>query len=115
MGQQQKVWGETREFVPTGTGNVYMDCGDFGISFNPAPFEDFALLSGDTRDGETAIVDRDAYYILNGDFRDEYAALAPQGLDACLRFFASKPELVSSWSRSTNEALAALSTNEGGR
>lgn len=106
---KQKAMGEVREFVPTGTGNVYLDCGDFGISYNANPGMGISMLAGDGCGGETALVVDHAFYILNGDFRDEYAALAAQGLDACLRFFASKPELVSSWSRSPADALSTLS------
>lgn len=92
--------------VPFGT-NVLMDCGDWAVSYNAAPFAGFASLESDGRSSETAIVAHGNFYILNGDFRREYAELADAGgLVACLRFFAERPDLVSSWSAPVANALA---------
>ncbi len=109
MGKQERIAVVPRFEAHPGATNVYMDCGDFGISFNPSPWAGVFALEADTDDGETAIVIPDGeagrrFFILNGDFRDEYAAIAPQGLAACLQFFAAHPTLVSSWSASIADA-----------
>lgn len=54
----------------------------------------------DTVDGETAIIvgETGKYYILNGDWREAYRELIPEGLDACMAFFHSKPQSHSTWS-----------------
>lgn len=38
------------------------------------------------------------YFILNGDFRDQYFDLFDKGFEACHKFFESKPEFHSGWS-----------------
>ena len=38
-------------------------------------------------DRETALVKDTSYYILNGDWRKEYAELIPKGYEACKKFF----------------------------
>lgn len=63
----------------------------FSVSYNP----------GTDTGAETALIDgsRDKYLILNGDYRAEYAALIPQGYNACKEFFLAQPESQrSSWS-----------------
>lgn len=54
--------------------------------------------SCDTADGETAIITNGKYYILNGDWREAYRELIPEGLDACMAFFHSKAQFHSTWS-----------------
>ncbi|MBW2968537.1 hypothetical protein KY314_00255 [Candidatus Woesearchaeota archaeon] len=36
---------------------------------------------------ETALCKDDEFYILDGDFREDYEKLVPKGFDACLKFF----------------------------
>lgn len=45
---------------------------------------------------ETALIHKEDFYILNGDFRKEYEGL--KTFKECKKFFLSKPELKSSWS-----------------
>lgn len=51
-------------------------------------------------DVTTALVLRggEAFYILNGDHRSGYAALIPQGFDACLAYFRQHVDQVSKYS-----------------
>jgi hypothetical protein len=83
--------------------NEVLDMGDFFISFNPEPMPDSSFASDDGGP-ETAICIKGSsilnrrFFILNGDFRKEYEARAPQGLKACMDFWRSKPDLHSSWS-----------------
>lgn len=88
----------SKQWKPAATGNDVLQCDGFFISYNPSPGMGFSVFAGDDGSSETAIVADGKFYILNGDFREEYAALCEQGLAACMQFFASKPELVSSWS-----------------
>ena len=78
-----------------GIDNRQADYGDFMTSF--MPWHDKGM-GPETKDGETALMYNGKYYILNGDWMLAYAELAPQGFDACLNFFMSKPQFVSSWS-----------------
>lgn len=70
--------------IPATVPNVVMDGGDFYISFNDSD-ENFyghpttALVWGQMQ----------RFFILNGDHRDAYAALLPQGWDACFDYFRS--------------------------
>jgi hypothetical protein len=72
-------------------GNLVLEKRDFFISYNPHP------IGGGP---ETALVSRHPvkYYILEGDFMEEYEGLADKGFQACLEFFRGKPELRSDWS-----------------
>ncbi len=101
------------KYEPTNSlcGNVVLRSEHFFISYNPSPGMGYSVFAGDNGLDETAMYCRknDKFYILNGDFREEYAELSEQGLDACLRFFAAHPHVVSSWSASVEEAQAALS------
>lgn len=69
----------------------------FAISYNPCPAPGTPFAS-DTGGPETAIVYGSKYYVLNGDFREEYKALIPFGVQACINFFLDRPALHSSWS-----------------
>lgn len=80
------------------TGNYILKAEDFFISYNPNPGGMISSFAGDDGSVETAIVKGENYYILNGDFREEYEALVDEGFDVCYNFFLSKPELKSSWS-----------------
>lgn len=80
----------TQEFVSNG-GNFVLRRPDFYISYNPSP----GLISGP----ETALVIDDEFYILSGDWRDEYYPLAFKGKEACLSFFREKaPDFFNFWS-----------------
>lgn len=64
-----------------------------GDGFYVSFLYDNGCFGGDT----TALVlgeQMEAFYILNGDHREAYAGLVSQGLDACLDYFRSKPEMI---------------------
>jgi hypothetical protein len=63
-----------------------------------------SFFSGDGGGAETALIDerggkRGKCLILNGDWREAYRSLLPQGYDACLAFYEDhKKDYRSSWS-----------------
>lgn len=96
-----------------GGGNEVLEAKGFYISYNPSPGESsfgslmetfVTMFAGEEMDrsAETALVkkigDKRKFYILNGDFRKEYAKLAPRGWKACYAFYLSKRLLQSTWS-----------------
>lgn len=69
----------------------------FYISYNPDPCAGIPFLKSDNGCDETALFDG-KYKILNGDFREDYERLAPQGLESCLKFYDKmKEKYDSSW------------------
>lgn len=73
----------------------------FYLSYNPDPGSGFEMFQGDNGSSETALYTRvdDKFRILNGDFREEYEAAFPSGVDACLEVYNKhKAEKRSSWS-----------------
>ncbi len=102
-------------YVPSGgiAGNVLLICAGFKISYNADPGMGMNFFAGDFGGDETAILAEGKFFILNGDFRREYAEAADKGgLNACLMYFASKPDLISSWSASIEEAMSMLKGGE---
>lgn len=83
-----------------GGGNRVLDGEGFYISYNANPGGGFSLFAADGESGdETALVKDGTFYILNGDFCDDYERLAPDGFDACLSFYdEKKAEHGSAWS-----------------
>lgn len=80
--------------------NMVLNGPDFYISYNPNVNLLEPLFSEDdpVYGQETALVTAKGFRILNGDFRKEYEALVPKGLEACLAFFNSHKERYgSSW------------------
>ena len=87
------------DFSPTGVGNYILEMEDFHISYNPCPWGGISLFASDTGGAETVLCRDREYYILNGDFRSEYAELAPLGFTACFKFYKQHREMHdSSWS-----------------
>ena len=72
----------------------------FLISYNPYTGGIFQAFAGDNGIGsaETAIIHKNKFYILNGDFRKEYEKRIDKGYKCCKEFFNSKKEFESSWS-----------------
>jgi hypothetical protein len=88
-------------------GNRMLESADktFYISFQADYFNPLGMA--DTMDGETAIVIREPeqYFILNGDWREQYEKLIDQGLYACIAFYNSHKF---EWSSFTNELPVKL-------
>ena len=100
----REVW-ETNPDYP---GRAVARGKDFFVSYadiqaNPVAMALSSIFSGGASQAheETALIGKGGkYYILNGDFRDEYAPLVPKGWKACLAFFRSRePAFGSSWTR----------------
>lgn len=88
---------------PTGgiSGNVVLDGGDFSISFASAAGlrRMGALFDGDGSDETALISPKGEFFILNGDYRESYEQLVPEGYDACKRFYDQQAaHAQSSWS-----------------
>lgn len=81
------------------------------ISYNRDTSNLGGFMVGD-QEQETAICVDGNYYILNGDFRQEYESLSEKGLDACITFFLTHPELKSSWS-DTPKVAGQLALDDG--
>lgn len=97
------------EYIPTGRGNSIMKCDGFSVSYNPSPGAGFSFFESDGGQSETALLIGGEFLILNGDFREEYAALSKEGLEACIQFFESHSELTSSWSDTVEDVREAMS------
>lgn len=82
----------------TPMGNYILNGKGFFISYNSNPGGGISMFDGDYGSDETAIVTDKGYSILNGDFREEYEKLVPEGLDACIDFYKKHEEDKSSWS-----------------
>lgn len=67
----------------------------FWVSYTQVSGFDF--MDSDGGGDETALCDGKDYFILNGDYREEYLKLAPKGLAACKKFY-DKQDSKSSWS-----------------
>lgn len=69
----------------SGSYNSVLDGGDFYISY-----AETAAMGGWAGDGdgiETALCKDGHFHILNGDYREQYEKLLPDGFDACKRFY----------------------------
>lgn len=93
-------------FAKTDNGNYVLNGDGFFISFRGHGTH--PLLGGgldtETNDGETAIVYKDKFYILNGDHRGQYADLCDKGLKACIAYFETHQDQASGWSDSLDES-----------
>lgn len=78
-------------------GNMIRQFDGFYVPYNPSP-PGLGMGMGSDDDGpETALCKGGKFYILNGDFRDRFDELGPQGFDACFAFYKQQNN-VSSWS-----------------
>ena len=88
------------------TKNYILRGDGFFISFNPDPSASMlgSIFGSDDGGPETALCYEGEYYILNGDYRDAYERLLPQGYDACKRFYDQQSAHAdSSWSTPSQE------------
>ncbi len=96
------------------TANETLQGEGFYISYNPnpsaAPGMEIWSMFGDNTKEETALCfndkGRDKFLVLNGDFRNQYAELVPQGLQACIDLYFANPERHSEWSSNYEQAPA---------
>lgn len=89
---------------PAGTNSIMQVSDKCWISYNPmlsAPFG-MSMLGSDDGMDETALCvgtgEGTRFYILNGDFREQYEELAEKGVDACMQFYRDNIKKASSWS-----------------
>lgn len=71
------------------------------ISFNPSPCEGISFFEADGKSCETALCIGGSYYILNGDFREQYtkAANSFDPFTACVNVYQNnKVKFNSTWS-----------------
>ncbi len=89
----------------TEQGNVILEREGFYISYNSMVDTYSATIPCFTSDegmDETALCSNRGFFILNGDFRQNYEALVDQGFDACYEFYlVNQDKCGSSWSTKT--------------
>jgi hypothetical protein len=73
---------------------------DFWVSYKMDDSSTLIPFFAGDMPNETALIDckEDKYYILNGDWREQYEPLIPKGFEACKAFFDKHPEAHSRWS-----------------
>lgn len=79
------------------------------VSFNPCPLKGFKILESDTGGSETALVIDGNYYVLNGDFREEFRAMANIDVAKCVDVFENNRDSISSWSCDQDPIMFLLS------
>lgn len=70
----------------------------FYVSFNPDPEWGGGGPETALCVGESYPSNLNHYLILSGDWREEYAQIAPQGLKACMKFYFEHRDLSNEWS-----------------
>ena len=81
------------------SGNQVLNGEGFYISYMPSNGMDaFGSWGSDSGSDETALCKDGEFFILNGDFRKEYAKIIEEGFDRCLDFYEKNLEAKSSWS-----------------
>ena len=83
----------------TRMGNLFLKGDGFYISYN-----DDAPGASDV---ETALCKNDKYFILNGDFREDYEKLISEGFDACKAFYDKHNNVQSNWSSKSKTGISA--------
>lgn len=90
--------------------NQILQGSDFYISYNKSTgnqighsiFTDIGnMLGGDFKDGEETALKNERtgeWFILEGDFREEYEKAFPKGLEACLKVYKKNIKNRSNWS-----------------
>ena len=103
------------EFVHRNDGGCTLDGKGFRISYQPAA----NTISPEHPDGETAlIIDDDTQtfghvmLILNGNWCEEYARVADQGVDACRKVYEANKRHRSKWSEDEPYEPSMQETNE---
>ena len=115
---------EARKFVEIGEKCYRMECDGFDISYVPKlemhelnPHDLDLIAKGQIKAEhiglpETAIIIRDptqftgySFFILYGDYREQYAKLSENGLDACVEFFVANIEHITDTSDMPKERI----------
>jgi len=79
--------------------NKTLNFDGFYISFaTGSGLSTLSIFSSDSGSSETALCVEDKFFILNGDFREDYERLGPKGLKDCMDFFIANKEKSSTWS-----------------
>lgn len=84
--------------------NFILEGDNFCVSYNPNPWSLVPGFGSDNGGPETALIhcpngERGICLVLNGDWRDEFAAIVDKGYDACLNLYNELAvEHRSSWS-----------------
>jgi|TARA_Y100000310_G_scaffold20001_2_gene19515 hypothetical protein len=94
----KKTWKFNSGLFGGGNHLLYGEGEEFAISYNSNPGSGLSLFDGDGGSDETALCKGGKYYILNGDYRDEYEAIIDQGFDACFQFYQDHLDKRSYWS-----------------
>lgn len=88
--------------------NFILEGNGFFLSYNPSLCDGMAFFSPDTLLEETALVDTSTddykYFILNGDFREEYESVVAEGFEACFGVYTKHNDKHSSWSSDVDPA-----------
>ena len=71
---------------------------EFIISYNPSPGQGFSLFTSDNHDAETALRLCGKWFILNGDFRQEYEQAFPNPFECLAVYDKHKAQRRSTWS-----------------
>ena len=78
--------------------NEVLEADGFFVSYNPDTSGILCGFGAGDEISETALIKEGKYFILNGDFRKDYSALASTGWDVCFAFFKKHKSKQSSWS-----------------
>ena len=79
--------------------NFVLPGDEFHVSYNPSAGGGIGMFSSDNDGAETALVKKPEYFILNGDWREQYEEVIDQGFDACMEVYKkNKKNYGSSWS-----------------
>jgi hypothetical protein len=104
---EKKVWRSVPNLM-NASGNQVLDGDGFYISFVACTRSVIGMFDGDDGGAETALVKNGKFYILNGDWREQYEGAVNDGFDACFAIYTThKDTNKSSWS---NEAPSTTPT-----
>lgn len=81
----------------TGSYNTVLMGDEFYISFMSDRSANTGIFASE-EGTETALCSRGNFFILNGDWREQYEAVVDQGFDACKAIFDANQDKKSSWS-----------------
>lgn len=84
--------------------NEIMDLSDnCYVSFNSRPGGGITVFESDHGGPETALVIDGEFFILNGDFREDFVAAASRDIASCVDVFENNLDAMSSWTTSSDQ------------